>query len=171
MTNWMEKKAQQEMLKRAMEAGWTASTCIGMAFGPLAVALEMGNASRSDVDQLLDDWLRVWEDVRKLSDRNLHRNRPYYEVRPNEMLSPILLEFEQALLRVRQDADLDGASAMAALKEIYMATTVELFEFNEWAKSVGPSVSFDSTKYEGTAVRKAQGYWAPTVRRLQRMMG
>ena len=171
MTTWMEKKAQQEMLKRAMEAGWTASTCIGMLVVPLAVVLEMDNASRSDVDQLLDDVLRAWQGVRRLSDRNLHRNRPYYEVRPNEVLSPILLEFEQALWRLREDADLDGASAIAALKGIYMATTTDLFGFNEWTKSVGPNIGFDSAKHERTAVKKAQDYWAPMVKHLRRMMG
>lgn len=171
MASWMEKKAQQEMLKRAMEAGWIASTCVGMVFGPLAVALEMGNASRSDVDQLIDDWLETWRDVRKLSDRNLHRNRPYYEVRPNEVLSPVLLRFETALVAIRQAPHPDGQSTIAALKQEYMTTTQELLEFHQWAKSVGPYIDFDSTKYEERAVKKAHGYWAPTVRRLQKMMG
>jgi hypothetical protein len=142
-----------------------------MVFGPLAAVLEMGNAGRSDVNQLIDDWLRAWRNVRKLSDRNLHRNRPYYEVQPNEVLSPILLRFETTLLTIRQTPDLDGHCAMVSLKEAYVKTTGELLEFHRWSKAVGPYIDFDAAKYEETAVKKAQRYWAPSVRRLKRMMG
>ena len=171
MTKWMERKAQQGMLKRAMEAGWTASTCVGMVFGPLAAALEMGNAARSDVNQLIDDWLQAWREVRELSDRNLHRNRPHYDVRPNAVLSPILLKFEREMSELRRTADSDGPRTTAALKEIYTETIDDLRVFNEWAKAVGPDIDFDATKYEETAVKKAQRHWEPTVKQLRKMMG
>ena len=144
-TSWMEKKAQQTGLKRAMEAAWTAANCIGMVYGPLTIALEMGPAGRAAVDSLIDDWLRAWRGVRHLSDRNLKRNRAHDVVRPNEVLSPILERFEQELEGIRGAPELDASSMLARLKDVYTGTMHQLaFEFNEWAESVGPLIDFEA---------------------------
>jgi hypothetical protein len=168
---FMEKKAQQEMLKRAMDTSWAASCCIGMVFGPLAAAVEQGNPNRTTVNSLIDDWLAAWRTVRQLSDRNLHRNRDWYAIQPNKVLSPILLEFEQRLESVRALPGSDGQATILGVKEAYLATAQELLEFNEWAKSVGPEIDFDAKKYEDHAARQAQRYWEPTARKLAEMMG
>ncbi len=60
MVNFMEKKAQQGMLKLAMQAAWIATTCIGMVYGPLCYAHEAGGADKSAVDELIHQWLRHW---------------------------------------------------------------------------------------------------------------
>lgn len=169
-TSYIEKRAQQELLKRAMEAAWTAANCIGMVFGPLSIALEMGDASRPDVERLVDDWLGAWRDVRHLSDRNLERNRDYYIIRPNEVLSPILFSFEQKLDSIRRSPELTGPAMLATVKDASVAATQDLFEFNEWAKSKGPLIDFDAAKYEEEAVRRGQKYWERTVRELKKMM-
>lgn len=170
--SWMEKKAQRAMLKRAMEAAWTAANCIGMVYAPLTIAMEMGSASRADVEGLIDDWLRAWRNMRHLSDRNLKRNRAHYAVRPNEVLSPILMRFEEELESIHQAPELDASSMLARLKDVYTGTMHELaFEFSEWAESAGPLIDFDAAKYTDEAVRRAQKYWEPTVRELTKAMG
>ena len=166
LTAFLEKRAQREILKRAIDGAWAASTCIGMVFGPLTQMLETTGAGKADVIQLVDTWLSAWRDVRHLSDRNLHRNRDDYEVKPNERLSPILLRFEEELVSI-QGRDLSQPDeVLAAVKEATTATVVELYEFNNWAQAVGPSVGLDAEKYEGKAVAKAQRLWQPTLREL-----
>ena len=169
--SYMEKRAQREMLKRAMEAAWTAGNCGGMVFGPLTVALEMGNASRTNVEGLIDDWLIAWRGVRHLSDRNLKRNRDYYAVRPNTVLSPILMKFEQELESIRRLPDLDGPAMLAKVKDANFAMMQDTVQFNEWAKSSGSLIDFDATKYEGEAVKRGQKYWERTVREFSKAMG
>lgn len=167
--SYMERGAQQGMLKRAMDAAWIASTCIGMVYGPLSIALETGGADKSVVDEMVRQWLRHWQDIRNMSDRNLHRNRDYYQVRPNEILSPILARFES---RLESILSLESSTEMlVAVKDAYMATLHELIEFNQWANSIGSSIDFDAAKYDEQAVRRAHRYWSPTVRQLQKMMG
>ena len=162
--SFMENRAQQEILKRAMEAGWTASTCGGMVFGPLLMLMETGGANRQAVRGLIDNWLAAWQNVRYLSDRNLHRNREWHAVRPNEVLSPILARFEQELVSFRSDNTLDGQALLARVKEEMNGMVQELFEFNEWTISRGPRVGLDASKYEPKAVRRGKKYWASTIR-------
>jgi hypothetical protein len=173
--SFMEKRAQREMLKRAMEAAWTAGNCNGMVFGPLCMALEgalqRGSANKTNVEGLIDDWLRAWRGVQHLSDRNLKRNRDYYTVRPNVFLSPTLERFEQELESIRHSPDLDGPTMLAKIKDAMFTTMRELAEFNEWAKLQGPRIDFDAAKYEETAVRRGQRYWERTVRELSKAVG
>ena len=60
---------------------------------------------------------------------------------------------------------------MAALKEAITKETKELLTFNRWSKTAGKHLDFDAPKYEQTAVKKAQAYWAPSVRQLQETTG
>ena len=170
-TSYMEKHAQQGMLKRAMEAAWTAGNCGGMVFLPLCAALETGNASRSDVERLIDDWLIAWSGVRHLSDRNLKRNRDYHAVRPNVALSPILMDFQQQMEFIRHSSDLNGSDMLAKVKDAGFALMQDMIQFNEWAKSAGSLIDFDAAKYESEAVRRGQKYWERTVRELSKAMG
>jgi hypothetical protein len=75
MASFLEKKAQQEMMKRAIDAAWVATTCIGMVIAPLVVAAEMGggNIAKSDLKKAIDIWVRQWQlDVQLLSDRKFN---------------------------------------------------------------------------------------------------
>ena len=117
--DFMEKRAQRLMLQRAMEAYWVAYTS-DLVFGPLVtmlgIAVETGKAQRHDVDDFLDNWLQTWQPVRHLSDRNLNRNRDYYIVRPNEVLSPILSDFQKGLESIRASSQLGPSEAVAEMK-------------------------------------------------------
>jgi len=162
---FMERKAQQEMLKRALDAELTASTCIGMAYGPVWMALEMGHPTRDQVDTVIDGWLDDWQRVRHLSDRNLHRNRPHYLVRPNVRLSPLLEEFESQLKANRLDEQSDTATIVARVKEAFLQLSFNLFEFHRWAiDQAGPIVGLNLAAYEGKAAKRAQKTWQPAVR-------
>lgn len=164
----MERRAQQALLKRAMEGAWTAGNCMGMVFGPLCVALEAaleaGKAGKIDVELLIDEWLEAWRVVRHLSDRNLKRNRDHYVVRPNMVLSPILLKFQERLESIRHSSDMDAPTMLAKVNDTMFTTFKDLFEFNGWAKSVGPLIAFDTVKYEPAAVRRGQRFWERTAR-------
>ena len=168
--SYMERKAQQGLLKRAMEASWIAVTCPGMVFGPLLImletAVESGKAHRQDVDIFIDTWLQAWQRIRHLSDRNLIRNRVYYAVRPNEDLSRILAEFEQELGSIRSASQLSPSETVSRIKATMSDTVSKLLEYNEWAKWAGSLIEFNSLKYEDKAVRRAHKYWASTVRAL-----
>ena len=169
--DFMEKRAQRGLLMRAVEASWVAATCSGMVFGPLVVMLEggvqTGKAQRKDVDDFIENWLEAWRQVRHLSDRNLTRNRDYYVVRPNEMLSPILSEFQMELESIRAaSSQIDPPVTVTRLREPMGQITSKLLEFNEWAESAGKLIDFDAKLYEPKAVQRAHKYWAPTVRVL-----
>jgi len=168
--DFMEKRAQRLMLQRAMEASWVASTCSGMVCGPMVMALESavetGKARRQNVDAFLDNWLRDWQLVRHLSDRNLSRNRDYYIVRPNEVLSPILSDFQRGLESIRASSQLSPSEAVGRIKEEMFGITKKLLGFNEWAESAGKLIDFEAKQYEPQAVKRAHKYWAPTVRVL-----
>ena len=167
IVSFMETRAQREILKRAVEAAWAASTGIGMVFGPLTLAMEHGAASQSELNRLIDEWLAKWASVRYLSDRNIHRNRDYYEVRPNERLSPILLDFDSRLRAIRASQYAGSTEMVAAVKDAYTETILELKQFLDWARSAGPSVGLDYSKFETVAGTKGQKYWGPTLRELQ----
>jgi len=170
-TSFMENRAQRTMLKRAMEASWTASNCGGMVFLPLTMAMKEGEANKEAVLGLIDNWIESWQGVRHLSDRNLNRNREYYTVRPNVLLSPILSRFEVELTTLRNSPNIDAELMLTQVNELFLGTAHELHEFTEWAKSAGASLGFDAAKYEAEAVSRGQKYWAKTVRELTEMMG
>ena len=164
---FMERKAQQEILKRAIDAELIAATCVGMVFGPLWMVLETGDPTRDQVDTALEGWLNAWQHVRHLSDRNLHRNRPYYLVQPNVRLSPLLEEFEGQLKRNLSDGESDAATIVARVKQAFLELSTRLFEFHQWAKNeAGPVLSLNLESYESTAAKRAQKYWQPALRAL-----
>ena len=168
LLTWMEKKAQQGVLKVAMQVGWTASCCISMVFLPLTIALKEGQAKPQDVRQLIGDQIDAWKKVLQLSDRNLHRNREYHEIKPNRVLSPILLGFEHQLVRIGESHDLDVPARLEALEQAQLGVIKELFDFHQWAKAAGPLIGFDSAGYEDTAARIGQEYWASTLQQLMK---
>ncbi len=164
---FMEKKVQQRLLKSSMEAAWIASTCIGMVFGPLLLAMEMGSvrkARNSDVNEFIKNWLGAWEEVRHLSDRSLQTSRDDYQIRPDERLSPILSRFESKLRSIQFSDSSGPLEMLAAVKEAYEDTAKELMDFRDWIKSSGPNIGFNATEHENSAVAKAQKYWAQTLR-------
>ena len=164
MVNFIDKKVQQKLLKQAMETAWVASTCIGMVYAPLFVALEAGGADTALVRMDIGEWLRHWQDIRNQSDRNLHLNRDHHQIRPNEILSPILAHFEEELESARS---LESSEDMLrAVKSAYMAVLQELFDFNELVKSAGSYIGFNAAGYKEQAVSKAQRYWGPVVKQL-----
>jgi len=170
-TEFMERKAQQEMLKRALDAELTASTCIGMVFGPLWMMLEMGQPTRDQVHYAIDGWLDAWQRVRHLSDRNLHRNRPHYLIRPNIRLSALLGEFGSELKANRLDEQSDAATIVARVKEAFLQLSINLFEFHRWAMDeAGPMLGLNLASYEGKAAKRAQKTWQPAVREFLKAM-
>jgi len=73
MAGFLEKKAQQEMMKRAIDAAWVGCTCIGMVIGPLVIAFENINITRTDLNNTIDIWMDHWQrDVQHLSDRGVN---------------------------------------------------------------------------------------------------
>jgi hypothetical protein len=177
MASFLEKKAQQEMMKRAIDAAWVATTCIGMVIAPLVVATEMGGSkiAKSDLNKAIDTMVLQWRfDVQRLSDRNIDRNREYYAVQPNLILSPILDRFAYALQSIQAaPPSVEAAQMIQALKEAYTSAVKELLDFFQWSKSseVHSLIDFDAAKYEPQAVRKAQNYWKPTVNEIKKMLG
>jgi hypothetical protein len=166
-SEFMERKAQQEILKRALDAELTAGTCNGMLYGPVWMALEYNHATRDQVDTFIDHWLDDWQFVRHLSDRNLHRNRPHYLVRPNVRLSPLLEEFESQLKANRLDAQSDTATIFGRVKEAVIQLSTNLYEFHRWAMDdAGPMIGLNLASYEDKAARRAQKTWQPAVRAL-----
>jgi len=164
---FMERKAQQEMLKRALDAELTASTCIGMLYGPVWCTLEGGHPTRDQVDTVIDGWLDDWQRVRHLSDRNLHRNRPHYLVRPNILLSPLLEEFGSQLKVNRSDEQSDTATIVSRVKEAWLQLMSSLLEFHRWAMDdAGPMVGLNLASYEAKATKRAQKAWQPALRAL-----
>jgi hypothetical protein len=174
MASFLEKKAQQEMMKRAIDAAWVGCTYIGMVIGPLAVAFDVERVTRPRLNEIIDTWLRQWQhDVQHLSDRNLHRNRDYHLVRPNLKLSPILAGFASQLQSIRASATLEPSQMLQAVKEACTTTTGELFDWFNWTKSseVRSLIDFDASKYEPQAVQRAQKFWTPTVNEIKKAMG
>ena len=167
-TNWMEKNAQQSLCRRAMEAAWAGLTCIGMVYGPLTLMLKSGNPTRQDVreftEALLSDWTRVCE----LSDRNLHRNRAEYIVRPNQVLSPRLAALLPTLLSILARAD-DPQETLEKIHDAQLRTTADLAEFNEWINEHGKLIGFDAEQYTDVAAQRSQRMWTTRQQELARL--
>jgi len=157
-TEWMEKKAQQSLCRRAMEAAWTGMTCIGMVYGPLTLMLKSGSPTTGDVLELTEAWLSDWTWVCQLSDRNLRRNRAEYLVRPNLVLSPILADFLQTLLSIRAKLT-DPQEMLEKIHDAQLNTTASLFEFNNWIKEEGKLIGFDAERYQDVAAQRSQRVW------------
>lgn len=168
---FMERKAQQEILKRALDAEMTAGCCLGMVVGPAIIMMEMGQPAREEVHYALDGFLDAWQRVRQLSDRNLERNRPYYTIQPNVRLSPLLEKFERELWANRADDKSEPAEIVARVKDAYMEETFGLFEFHRWAvDQAAPMIGLDLAAYEPKAAKRAQRVWEPAVRAMTAAM-
>jgi len=182
INQWMERKAQQQSLKNTMLASASASACIRLFFTPLLRAMESDTAAAAVVmNQTIDAMLGAWLEVKWVCDVDLHRDRDYYAVRPRLILSPLLADFEQRLIIIRDSYS--GSSTMLnqksssplpdtglqihSLKAACAQTIDDLIDFNEWVKTVAPTIRFNTEPNEIKARRRATKYWGAVMREVR----
>jgi hypothetical protein len=166
-----ETRISLELLKRSLDGGHIASASIDEVYGPILERLEAEpNPSMESVHTLLSDWLNVWQEVRRLCDAYMKRNREYFDVRPHANLSPILLEFENRLVDVVEDDELDARGAIERIREACDLLNEELDGFYEWAHEVGGPIGIDYEDATEKSIRRAGRFWLPNVRAMEKMM-
>lgn len=170
LVDYLEKKAHQTWLKRAMDISWTCANGIGMVFGPLTLVLQEASKSSdivAAIEELIDHWLIDWQNLQNQSARILGESRDDYGIRSHAVLSSMMSRFQRELEAIRSDPHLDGPAMLAKVMALNSETARDFtFRFNEWLESEGAQIGFNPAKYQDKAVRKAHKSWEPTVRQM-----
>ena len=166
-----ETRISLELLKRSLDGGHIATASIDAVYGPILDKFEADpNPSLDAVHFMLTDWLNIWQEVRRLCDAYMKRNREYFDVRPHANLSPILLEFENRLVDIMEDEDLNAKGAVERVREACNLLHEELDGFYEWAHEVGDPIGIDFNDATEKSIRRAGRFWLPNVRAMEQMM-
>ena len=166
LASFLNRKAHKELLKRAMEHSWASVNGISMVFGPLSIALESTQPSRSEVERHIDRWLIAWSELKSQIERNLGASGDEYGVWADTILTPILFEFDSRLETIRNNQELGGGEMIAEVVALNLNAPQGYLEFHTSLVTKGKEIGFDATKSEQKAIKKAHKFWEPTVRGL-----
>src|SRR5215216_3555532 len=93
-----ETRISVELVKRAIDDAHIAEASVEEVYGPILSRLESeANPSQEEVQQMLEEWLTLWQEVRRICDAYMKRNRVYFRLRPHAELSEILVNFEDRM--------------------------------------------------------------------------
>jgi hypothetical protein len=161
----MERKAQQQRLKNTILASASASACIRLFFTPMLRVMESNTAAAAVVmRQSIDGMIGAWQEVRQICDVDLHRERAEYAVRSGRILSPLLGEFEHRLIIIRDSYSSDTGLQIHSLKAACVEIIDDLIAFDEWVRTVAPTIRFNTQANETKARQKASRYWGAAAR-------
>jgi hypothetical protein len=159
MVSWLERRAQQELCRRAMDTAAVANIGVALFLAQLSQDCCAEEQDHESVSLWASTWRRAWSEVRSICDRNLHRDRPHYDVQPFGYLSQILSLFDQHLARIEQADPVEAPKRTQYATEAGQQIICALADYHLWMASMGRLVDFDADKYLGEAARKAQRFW------------
>lgn len=160
-----------ELVKRAIDDAHIASSSIEEVYGPILDKLEANAATTvDDVQNMLDEWLTLWQEVRRICDAYMKRNRIYFRLRPHAELSEILISFEERMVELYDDEDLDARAKMKQVHEICDLLYKELDQYYDWARNACKILKLDFEDNDAKSVRRAKRFWMPNIRAMEKMM-
>ncbi len=166
-----ETRISTELVKRAIDDAHIASASIDEVYGPLLDKLQADpNTTMQDVHAMMDDWLTLWQEVRRICDAYMKRNRIYFRLRPHAELSDILLNFENRMVDIVDDESLDAQDVLKRVREVCELLDKEINEYYGWAKEACTVLDLDFEENNAKSITRAKRFWQPNIRAMERMM-
>jgi hypothetical protein len=167
-----ETRISTELVKRAIDDAHIASASITEVYGPILASLEAkGSAATLDeVHLMMDEWLTLWQEVRRICDAFMKRNRTYFRLRPHAELSDILFNFENRMVDVLDEGSEDVVHVLSEIRKVCDQLDEELAAYLEWAKGACEILELDFEHNNMRSKQRAERFWQPNIRAMEKMM-
>jgi hypothetical protein len=159
-------------VKRAIDDAHIASASITEVYGPILSDLERrkDTAKMSEVHEMMDEWLTLWQEVRRICDAYMKRNRTYFRLRPHAELSDILFNFENRMVDVFDEASDDVPHVLAEIRKVCDQLDEEIAVYYEWAKEACEILELNFEENDAKSKQRAERFWQPNIRAMEKMM-
>jgi hypothetical protein len=160
------------LVKRAIDDAHIASASITEVYGPILADLERraGTATMREVHEMMEEWLTLWQEVRRICDAYMKRNRTYFRLRPHAELSDILLNFENRMVDIFDEDSQDVPQVLGQIREVCRQLDEELDQYYEWAKEACRILELDFEENDAKSQQRATRFWQPNIRAMEKMM-
>jgi hypothetical protein len=167
-----ETRISTELVKRAIDDAHIASASIVEVYGPILTALEAkgSNATMGEVHEMMDEWLTLWQEVRRICDAYMKRNRTYFRLRPHAELSDILLNFENRMVDILDEELQDPQEVMKKIREVCKQLDQELDSYYDWAREACSILEMNFEENDAKSQQRATRFWQPNIRAMEKMM-
>ncbi len=167
-----ETRISTELVKRAIDDAHIASASIDEVYGPFLASFEKNPdaVSMQDVHNMMDEWLTLWQEVRRICDAYMKRNRIYFQLRPHAELSDLLLNFESRMVDIVDDDDLTVPEILKRVREVCTMLDDDIAAYLEWAKGACAILNLDFDAENAKSIRRAERFWLPNIRAMEKMM-
>jgi len=159
------------LVKRAIDDAHIATASIDEVYGPILAKFEEDpDPKLEDVHVMMDEWLTLWQEVRRICDAYMKRNRIYFRLRPHAELSDILLNFENRMVEILEDEGLTPKDMVGRIRDVCTLLDEEIAGYLEWAKEACTILELDFEDNNAKSIRRAQRFWLPNIRAMEKMM-
>lgn len=167
-----ETRISTELVKRAIDDAHIASASITEVYGPILSSLEAraSTATMAEVHEMMHEWLTLWQEVRRICDAYMKRNRTYFRLRPHAELSDILLNFENRMVDILDEESDDVPKVLGQVREVCRLLDEELAVYYDWAREACDILELNFEENDAKSVQRAQRFWQPNIRAMEKMM-
>lgn len=167
-----ETRISTELVKRAIDDAHIASASITEVYGPILASLEAraSTASINEVHEMMHEWLTLWQEVRRICDAYMKRNRTYFRLRPHAELSDILLNFENRMVDIYDEETDDVPYVLGRIREVCNQLDEELAQYYDWAREACAILELDFAENDAKSQQRASRFWQPNIRAMEKMM-
>lgn len=166
-----ETRISTELVKRAIDDAHIASESIHGVYGPIMDEFEQkAEPTLSEVHTMMEEWLTLWQEVRRICDAYMKRNRIYFRLRPHAELSDILLNFESRMVDIFDEDSLEPRAIIVRIRETTKQLDEELAAYLEWAREACSILDLNFESENEKSIRRAKRFWLPNIREMEKMM-
>lgn len=167
-----ETRISTELVKRAIDDAHIASASITEVYGPILAGLEAkaSTAPMGEVHEMMDEWLTLWQEVRRICDAYMKRNRTYFRLRPHAELSDILLNFENRMVDILDEDSLEVPEVLKRIRGVCTQLDEELASYYDWAREACAILEMNFEENDAKSQQRATRFWQPNIRAMEKMM-
>lgn len=167
-----ETRISTELVKRAIDDAHIASASITEVYGPILANLEAkaSTATMAEVHEMIDEWLTLWQEVRRICDAYMKRNRTYFRLRPHAELSDILFNFENRMVDIFDEEAQDVPAVLTQVREVCRKLDEEIAVYYDWAREACGILEMNFDENDAKSAQRAARFWQPNIRAMEKMM-
>ncbi|MGE0059152.1 MAG: hypothetical protein AB7T32_14310 [Dehalococcoidia bacterium] len=167
-----ETRISTELVKRAIDDAHIASASITEVYGPILESLEHKGAAATlpEVHEMMHEWLTLWQEVRRICDAYMKRNRTYFRLRPHAELSDILLNFENRMVDIYDEDSQDVPHILSEIRKVCGQLDEELAGYYDWAREACEILELSFEENDAKSAQRAERFWQPNIRAMEKMM-
>jgi hypothetical protein len=123
-----------------------------------------------EVHEMMDEWLTLWQEVRRICDAYMKRNRTYFRLRPHAELSDILLNFENRMVDILDEESDDVPHVLSQIRDVCRRLDEELAMYYDWAREACEILEMNFEENDAKSQQRATRFWQPNIRAMEKMM-